>query len=98
MPASARRRRAMTRCVVRPSRSFSGLRLMNMRPWLTDAFQPDAPTEEPTPATAGSASTISSACCCSLAMASKEMSVAAWVEAMTRPVSSWGKLPFGVLM
>ena len=32
-----------------------------MRPWLTDAFQPEAPTEEPTPATAGSVSTISSA-------------------------------------
>ena len=62
-----------------------------MRPWLTDALKPEAPTEEPTPATAGSASTISSACCCSFAMASKEMSAEAWVEPMIRPVSSCGK-------
>jgi hypothetical protein len=81
-----------------PSRSLSGFRLMNMRPWLTEAFQPDAPTEEPTLSTALSASTMSRACSCSLAMAPNEMSVAAWVEAMTSPVSSCGKLPFGVLM
>ena len=62
-----------------------------MRPWLTDALKPEAPTEEPTPATAGSASTISSARCCSFDMASKEMSAEARVEPMIRPVSSCGK-------
>ena len=91
MPESARRSRSVTRWVVSPSRSASGFRLMNMRPWLTEAFNPDAPTEEPTPATAGSASTISSARCCSFAMASKETSAEAWVEPKIRPVSSCGK-------
>jgi hypothetical protein len=90
--------RLMTRWVLRPSRSSSGFRLMNMRPWLTEGFQPEAPTEEPTLATAGSASTMSRAWFCSLVMAPNEMSVAATVEAMTRPVSSCGKFPFGVLM
>ena len=53
MPDNELRSRSVTRWVVTPSRSDSGLRLMNMRPWLTDAFEPEAPTEEPTPATAG---------------------------------------------
>ena len=35
---------------MRPSRSASGFRLMNMRPWLTEALKPEAPTEEPTAA------------------------------------------------
>ena len=48
----------MTSLRAEPSRSASGFRLMNMRPRLTEAFQPPPPTEEPTPATAGSASTI----------------------------------------
>ena len=74
-----------------PSRSLSGFRAMNMRPRLTAALKPEAPTEEPTLATAGSASTMSSASFCSLAMASKEMSVEARVEAKIRPVSSRGK-------
>jgi hypothetical protein len=68
--ASSRRRRSMTRWVVRPPRSASGLRLMNIRPWLTEALNPEAPTEEPTAATAGSASTMSSAWRCSFSMES----------------------------
>ena len=64
MLASLGRSRSITRCEEMPPRCSSGLRLTNIRPWLTDAFQPVAPTEEPTPATAGSASTMSSARVC----------------------------------
>ncbi len=35
-----------------------------MRPWLTEAFQLEPPTEEPTPDTAGSARMMSSALSC----------------------------------
>ena len=52
-----------------------------MRPWLTEALKPEAPTEEPTPATAGSASTMSSAWLLQLDIASKEMSGEARVRA-----------------
>ena len=41
-----------------------------MRPRLTEALKPEAPTEEPRPATAGSASTMSIAFCCNCTMAS----------------------------
>ena len=53
-----------TRWVGTLSRSAIGLRLTNMRPWLTEAVQPEPPTEEPTPATAGSARMMSSAFSC----------------------------------
>ncbi len=43
---------------------------MNMRPRLTEALKPEAPTDEPRPATAGSASTMSIAFCCNCNMAS----------------------------
>jgi hypothetical protein len=64
---------------------------MNMRPRLTAAFHPPAPTDEPTLLTAGSARTISRASRCSLAIASKEMSGEARVPPNTSPVSSAGK-------
>ena len=67
-----------------------------MRPWLTEALKPDAPTDEPTFATAGSAKIRSSASVCSLFIAAKEMSGEARVEAKINPVSSCGKYPFGV--
>ena len=61
-------------------RSAGGFRLMNSRPLLTAAAPPEPPTEEPTPATAGSASTIvHGTCCCRSASPGNEMSVEAWV-------------------
>ena len=47
--------------------------------------------EEPTPETAGSASTISAACCCSTYIAWNEMSGEACVTPKISPVSSCGK-------
>jgi hypothetical protein len=64
---------------------------MNSRPWLSDGLKVEAPTEEATAATAGSASTIAAARCCSSDIALNEMSVDASVPPNTRPVSSWGK-------
>ena len=77
-------------CVEAP-RSASGFRLMNSVPRLTDALQPEAPTDEPTPATAGSARTIASACCCRSTMVWNETSVEARVPPKISPVSSCGK-------
>ena len=54
MLLSLPRSRATTRWVLTLLRSSSGFRLMNMRPRLTEALKPEAPTEEPSPATAGS--------------------------------------------
>ena len=64
---------------------------MNMRPRLTEALKPEAPTEEPSPATAGSVSTTSIAFCCNCSMASYEISVEACVPPKISPVSSCGK-------
>ena len=98
MRVSWLRRRSTTRWVGMPSRSASGLRLMNSRPWLTEALNTEPPTEDPTPATAGSASTMSRTRSCSSTMDLNEMSGEARVEPKIRPVSSCGKKPFGVLM
>ena len=98
MRLSLARSRATTRWVLILPRSASGFRLMNMRPRLTEALKRPAPTEEPTPATAGSASTMSMARSCKAFMASKEMSVEAAVPPKISPVSSCGKKPFGTLM
>ena len=91
MLAVFRRSRLTTAAAVIPSRSASGLRLMNSEPRLTEAFQPEVPIEEPTPATAGSARTIASAFCCSSNIAWNEISVEAWVPPQIRPLSSCGK-------
>ena len=50
---------------------------------------------EPSVATAGSASTISRDLCCSFAIAAKEMSCEASVVPMITPVSCCGKNPSG---
>ena len=42
------RKRLITICDDTPGRCDGGFRLMNSRPLLTDAFQPDAPTDDPT--------------------------------------------------
>ena len=85
------RSRSTTRAVLRLPRSLCGFRLMNRRPWLADALNPDVPTEEPTPNTAGSARTRSTARCCSTIMDWKEMSWEACVPPKISPVSSCGK-------
>ena len=72
-------------------RSDGGLRLMKSEPRLTDELHPDAPIDEPTPATAGSASTMSVAFCCSSNIAWKDASVDACVPPQISPVSSAGK-------
>jgi hypothetical protein len=64
---------------------------MNNRPRLTEALNGEAPTDEPRPATAGSASTTSIAFRCSCSIASKEISVEASVLPKISPVSSCGK-------
>ena len=78
MSAVFSRKRVTTACVVAP-RSDSGLRLMKRLPRLTEAFHPEEPIEEPTPATAGSARTMASAFCCSSYIDWNEISVEAWV-------------------
>ena len=78
-------------CALTPGRSAGGFRLMNNRSLFTEAFQPDAPTDDPTWATAGSDSTILVARCCNSFIASNEMSGAARVPPKIRPVSSRGK-------
>ena len=100
MPPTSRsfgRSRLMTCCELTLPRSDGGFRLMNSRPLLTEALKPEAPTDEPTYATAGSDSTIRVARCCKSFIASNEMSGAARVPPKIRPVSSRGKKPFGVL-
>ena len=49
------------------------------------------PSEEPMPATAGSAITMSASCCCSFSIAWNEMSAEARVAPITKPESSVGK-------
>ena len=70
---------------------------MNSRPWLTDALKAEAPTDEPTPATAGSASDDLGRLLLQLGHGRKEMSLAACGPPKMSPVSSCGKKPFGVL-
>ena len=65
--------------------------------WL-HGTQAEPPTEEPTPSTAGSASTIAAAFSCSAAIAWNEMSCEAPAQAPMKPESSGGKKPFGVLI
>jgi hypothetical protein len=89
--AARARSLAATCWVVTPPRCESGLRLMKSWPRFTDAFQLDVPIEEPTPDTAGSASTISVAFCCSSYIAWNEISADARVPPQIRPVSSCGK-------
>ena len=74
-----------------------GLRLMKSWPRLTEELYDEVPIDEPTPAMAGSACTMSVACCCSSNIAWNEISGEAWVEPQIRPVSSNGNQPFGVL-
>ncbi len=91
MLLSLARSRATTTCVLTLLRSESGFRLMKRRPRLTDALKPEAPTEEPRPATAGSVSTASIAFCCNCSIASNDTSVEACVPPKISPVSSCGK-------
>ena len=91
MAVSFGRSRLITSRSLTPSRSDSGFRLMKSWPRLTEEFHADVPIEEPTPAIAGSASTMSVAFCCSSTIAWNEMSVEAWVPPQISPVSSGGK-------
>ena len=50
------------------------------------------------PATAGSAITMSASCCCSPSIDWNEISADARVAPITKPESSTGKYPFGVLI
>ena len=74
------RRRLITCCTL-TSRSDKGLRLTNSEPRFTDELNPETPTEEPTPETAGSEITISAAFCCRSYIAWKEVSGDAKVPA-----------------
>jgi hypothetical protein len=60
-------------------RSDGGFRLMKNCPRLDEALNVDWPIDDPTPDTAGSASTISAARCCSSNMVSNEVSAGATV-------------------
>ena len=83
--------RAITRWCSGPRAALIGFRLMNMRPKLTAALNGEAPIEDPTAATAGSARTTFIALSCSAFIASKEMSGEASVPPKISPVSSCGK-------
>ena len=96
MALSCGRRRLITSHAL-SRRSDSGFRLMKSCPRLTEELNDDVPIDEPTPAIAGSASTMSLACCCRSYMAWNEISGEAWVEPQISPVSSGGNQPFGVL-
>ena len=95
--ASLVRKRSMTRCVLKPSRSFDGLRLKNSVPRLFAPKNEAPPTPEPTSMTAGSLPMISATRRCSSTMVLNETSGEARVPPNTRPVSSWGIWPFGIL-
>ena len=76
--------------------SERGLSVMNMRPRLSDGLKPLAPMNDITPSTFGLRRTMSATCCCSFAIASKEMSCGASVKQKICPVSSVGRKPFGM--
>ena len=56
-------------------RSAIGFRFTVSQPELTDPPHPEPPSDEPTPATAGSSRTMAAARCCSSLIAGNEMSV-----------------------
>ena len=91
MAVSWGRSRLTTSHALTPLRSDNGLRLMKSWPRLTDEFHADVPIDDPTPAIAGSASTMSVAFCCSSNIAWNEASVEACVPPQISPVSSAGK-------
>ncbi len=66
-----------------------------MRPRLSVALLPPAPTNAITLSTFGLRRRISAAWRCLSIIASKPMSCAAWVNTNSWPVSSFGRKPFG---
>ena len=54
------------------------------------------PTKAVTFSMAGSVWTMATYCVISFSMPAKEMSWAAWMEPLMRPVSCWGKKPLGM--
>ena len=69
-----------------------------MVPRLIEPENTVPPTEEPTPYTASSFFTMSTTWRCSSTIVLNDTSEEARVPPKTRPVSSCGKKPFGVLM
>ena len=84
--------------VTPPGRSASGFKAMNMRADDPAVEKNEAPTDELTPPTAGSASTAWTARSCRSFICSNEASGAPCMNTDTRPVSSVGKKPFGSLV
>ena len=93
MPATACCMRAITTAT--GSRWRIGFRAMVSRPVLGVALIVPAPTNETTPVTAGSRSTISATCVCSDTSRGIDTLCAASVTAITTPVSCCGRKPFG---
>ena len=89
------RRRAITTGA--GSRSFFGFRAMNSRPKLAVGFGPPAPAVLLIYSTAGSWLRRSASAFCRTAIASNDVSVAASVMPVRKPVSSCGKNPLGTM-
>ena len=96
MPAIACCMRAITTGA--GSRWLIGFSAMVSRPVLGVALIVPAPTNDTTPVTAGSRSTICATCVCSAIRRGIEMLCAASVTATSTPVSCCGRKPFGTTM
>ena len=96
MPAIARCSRAITTCT--GSRRLTGFSAMVSRPVLGVALIVPAPTNDTTPVTAGSRSTICASCVCNSTRRGIEALCAASVTAISTPVSCCGRKPFGTTM
>ena len=96
MPAIACCIRAITTAT--GSRWPIGFSAMVSRPVLGVALIVPAPTNDTTPVTAGSRSTISATCVCKSISRGIETLCAASVTATSTPVSCCGRKPFGTTM
>ena len=67
-----------------------------MRPTLSDALGPPAPTVDIAPSTCGFSLTMVATCRCMSAIASNDTSCAASVNTRIRPESSAGRKPLGI--
>ena len=97
MPAIFSFSRATT-ASARTSRALRGFSVMVSLPALGVALTGLTPITETTPATAGSARTMSSTARWRRCISVKETSVPASVTAVMRPVSCKGRRPFGMAM
>ena len=84
----------MTSLALTPRRA-SGLRLMRIRPLLTETLVPSTPMNEDRLSTAGSFRITAARACCRAAIAGNEIVCGASEMPWMIPVSWTGKKPFG---